>query len=115
MASELWRGAPLQPVLSSFSSVALEAARAAAPDLPRGLLVDEVPADWLGQLRALDCVALHCNQQHLGEHEARAIKQAGYGLLCWTVNDPAAARLLLGWGVDCLVTDALELIGPDFA
>jgi glycerophosphoryl diester phosphodiesterase len=60
-------------------------------------------------------VALHCNQQHLGEHEARAIKQAGHGLLCWTVNDPVAARLLLGWGVDCLVTDALELIGPDFA
>jgi glycerophosphoryl diester phosphodiesterase len=114
MASELWRGAPLQPVLSSFSSVALEAARTAAPDLPRGLLVDEVPADWLGQLRALDCVALHCNQQHLGEQKARAIKKAGYGLLCWTVNDPVAARRLLGWGVDCVVTDALGLIGPDF-
>jgi glycerophosphoryl diester phosphodiesterase len=114
MASELWRGAPLQPVLSCFSSVALEAARAAAPDLPRGLLVDQVPADWLGQLRALDCVALHCNQQHLGEQRARAIKKAGYGLLCWTVNDPVAARRLLGWGVDCVVTDALGLIGPDF-
>ena len=115
MASELWRGAPLQPVLSSFSSVALEAARAAAPDLPRGLLVDEVPADWPGQLRALDCVGLHCNQRHLGEHEARAIKKAGYGLLCWTVDDPVAARRLLGWGADCLVTDALGLIGPGFA
>jgi len=114
MASELWRGAPLQPVLSSFSSVALEAARAAAPDLPRGLLVDEVPADWLGRLRALDCMALHCNQQRLGERSARAIKEAGYGLLCWTVNDPVAARRLLGWGVDCVVTDALGLIGPDF-
>src|SRR5258708_7550311 len=114
MASELWRGAQLQPLLSSFSSVALEAARAAAPDLPRGLLVDEVPADWLGQLRALDCVALHCNQQHLGEQRARAIKKAGYGLLGWTVNDPVAARRLLGWGVDCVVTDALALIGADF-
>ena len=101
-------------MLSSFSSVALEAARAAARELPRGLLVDEVPADWLGQLRALDCVALHCNQRHLGEHEARAIKKAGYGLLCWTVNDPVAARRLLGWGTDCLVTDALKLIGPVF-
>jgi len=25
------------------------------------------------------------------------------------------ARRLLAWGVDCLVTDALERIGPDFA
>ena len=115
MASELWRGAALQPVLSSFSTVALEAARAAAPDLPCGLLVDKVPPDWLRQLRALDCVALHCNQKHLGEHGARAIKQAGYGLLCWTVNDPVAARRLLSWGADCLVTDALKLIGPGFA
>jgi len=115
MASELWRGAALQPVLSSFSTVALEAARAAAPDLPCGLLVDKVPPDWLRQLRALDCVALHCSQKHLGEHGARAIKQAGYGLLCWTVNDPVAARRLLSWGADCLVTDALKLIGPGFA
>src|SRR5882762_8071008 len=100
--------------LGVWASVALEAARAAAPDLPRGLLVDEVPADWLGQLCALDCVALHCNQQHLGEQRARAIKKAGYGLLGWTVNDPVAARRLLGWGVDCVVTDALALIGADF-
>ncbi len=111
MASELWRGAPLQPVLSSFSAEALQAARLTAPELPRGCLVDEIPYGW----RALDCMALHCNQQHLTEENAKAIKKAGYGLLCWTVNDPAAARRLLGWGVDCLVTDALKLIGPDFA
>jgi hypothetical protein len=36
-------------------------------------------------------------------------------LLCWTVNDPVAARRLLGWGADCLVTDVLGVIGPDFA
>ena len=111
MASELWRGAPLQPVLSSFSAEALQAARLSAPQLPRGCLVDEIPYGW----RALDCMALHCNQQHLTEENAKAIKKAGYGLLCWTVNDAAAARRLLGWGVDCLVTDALKLIGPDFA
>jgi glycerophosphoryl diester phosphodiesterase len=43
------------------------------------------------------------------------VRQHGYGLLCWTVNDAETARRLLGWGVDCLVTDALRTIAPDFA
>jgi len=30
------------------------------------------------------------------------------------VNDPEAARRLLGWGVECLVTDVLDVIGPAF-
>ncbi len=44
MAAEHWRGAPLQPVLSSFSPVALLAARQAEPQLPRGLLVGRTAA-----------------------------------------------------------------------
>ena len=114
-ARELWRGAELPPVLSSFSVVALEAAQQAAPDLPRGYLVDQVPQDWEGTVRRLGCVAVHCDHQKLTEENAKAIRQAGYALLCWTVNDPVAGRRLLEWGVDCLVTDALRAIGPDFA
>jgi len=113
-AHELWRGAELPPVLSSFSIVALEAAKRGAPDLPRGYLVDEVPEDWEGTARLLGCIAVHCNHQKLTEQKAKAIRKAGYALLCWTVNDPVAGRRLRDWGVDCLVTDALQVIGPDF-
>jgi glycerophosphoryl diester phosphodiesterase len=115
MASELWRDASLPPVLSSFSIAALEAAQAAAPDLPRGLLVEELPADWEGTARRLGCVAVHCNHRKLSEERAEAVRKAGYALLCWTVNDAVAGRRLLLWGVDCLVTDALKTITPDFA
>ena len=38
VARELWRGAPLQPLLSSFHPLALAAAREAAPEPPRGVL-----------------------------------------------------------------------------
>jgi len=113
-AREWWQGAPLQPVLSSFSLEALQAAREAAPEAALGFLVDEVPPGWQAAARRLGCVSVHCNQQKLTERQAAEISAAGYGLLCWTVNEPAAARRLLGWGVDCLVTDALALIGPDF-
>ena len=114
MARDLWRGASLPPVLSSFSLAALEAARAAEPGARLGYLVDEIPPDWREVMKRLDCVSLHCNQEKLSAPQAREVHSDRYGLLCWTVNDPAIARRLLNWEVDCLVTDALEVIGPDF-
>jgi glycerophosphoryl diester phosphodiesterase len=114
LARELWRGAALPPVLSSFSVVALEAAREAAPELPRGYLVDKIPADWRQTLGRLGCVALHCNCKYMSEALAAEAHGAGYAILLWTVNEPALARQMLAFGADCLVTDALDRIGPDF-
>ena len=114
LARELGRGAALPPVLSSFSTEALEAARDAAPDLPRGYLVGKIPDDWRGAMERLGCIALHCNYKALTEKLAAEIHGAGYAILLWTVNEPEIARQRLALGADCLVTDALDRIGPDF-
>ncbi len=114
MAAEHWRGAPLQPVLSSFSPLALAAARQAAPQLPRGLLVGRIPSRWREMLQDLECFALHANYRALNARITDEAHQAGCAVLAWTVNDRRAARKLLGWGVDCLVTDRLDRITPDF-
>ena len=103
------------PLLSSFSEVALAAAQQAAPDVPRALLLDIIPRNWEPRARALGAVAIHTNHKHLSAHLARAIKLAGFGLFCYTVNNPIRARELLAWGVDAFCTDRIELIGPDFA
>lgn len=103
------------PLFSSFSFEALTAAKAAAPGIPRGFLVDVIPADWRDRLQALDAVALHTNHKHLLAERAHAVKAAGYGLFCYTVNSPDRAREILGWGVDAFCTDRIDLIGPDFA
>jgi glycerophosphoryl diester phosphodiesterase len=108
----LWAGAARQPLLSSFSGVALKSAMLAAPELQRAYLFDEVPPDWHQRLAALDCVALHCNAKKLTAELAAAIKRAGYGLMCWTVNDIAQGEALFGWGVDALCTDRLDLFQP---
>ncbi len=115
MARELWRGAEVAPLLSSFSVDALAAARAAVPELPRGAIVGELPKNWEDEAKRLKCFSIHCKAAKLSEAQAKEIRDAGYGLLCWTVNDPAAARRLFGMGVDCLVTDALKAIVPTFA
>ena len=114
MTRELWRGAPLAPLLSSFSIDALAAARAVAPELARGYLVEKIPSDWHDTMKRLACVALHCNFKSLNPELATEIHGAGYSILLWTVNDPADGRRLLGMGADCLVTDALDRIGPGF-
>jgi glycerophosphoryl diester phosphodiesterase len=103
------------PLLSSFSVDALAAARAAAPEVARAWLVGEVPSDFEARAGALGAVAIHANQQRLTPRLASAVRRAGLGLFCYTVNDPARARELLDWGVDAFCTDRIDQIGADFA
>ncbi len=97
------------PLFSSFSEEALAGAREKAPEIPRGLLFDAVPADWRERLVRLDCVTLHCNHARLTAETARAVSAAGFGLLCYTVNTVARAEALFSWGVDAICTDRLDL------
>ena len=114
LARELWRGAPEQPLLSSFQPAALAAAKAAAPELARGAITRSIPSDWESWMQKLGCVSLHCDYRMLLPRQVRTVHDAGYWLACWTVNDPEIARVLFGWGVDAVITDRLDLIGPDF-
>lgn len=106
---------PALPLFSSFSFEALRAAQVAAPDIPRGFLTDVIEDDWQQRLEELDAVALHTNHKYLSPMEAQAVKQAGYGLFCYTVNKPARAKEILGWGVDGFCTDRIDLIGANFS
>lgn len=113
-AQELAGQPALAPLFSSFSFDALAAAKEVAPGIPRGYLVDVVPSDWRMQLDRLDAIALHTNHKNLSEKCAQAVKDAGFGLFCYTVNEPVRAREILSWGVDAFCTDRIDLIGPDF-
>lgn len=103
------------PLLSSFSPASLAAAQAAVPELPRGLLMDEWRSDWRTLTRQLACVSIHLNHRLLDAGRVAELKDAGLHILVYTVNKPQRAAELLGWGVDCICTDRIDLIGPDFA
>jgi len=115
LARELWRGVTVSPLLSSFQPAALESARAAAPDLSRGFLVYRLDRGWREVARDLDCVSVHCDCRHLTAAQISEVHEAGFWLLCYTVNDSESARRLLSWGVDGILTDRLDLIPPDLA
>ncbi len=110
----LWEGQPIAPLLSSFSLVALEAAQQAVPTLARGLLLERWRDDWLALTQRLGCISIHIDHQVLTEERVATLKAAGLRILVYTVNRPDRARLLLNWGVDCICTDRIDLIGADF-
>ena len=111
-ASVLWAGATVAPLLSSFSEAALEAARHAAPSLPRALLLHELPSDWLQRCLALECVALDAHHQVLDAEVIASAHRAGLKVLSYTVNDAARADALFGYGLDGLITDSIDTIDP---
>ncbi|WP_045854006.1 glycerophosphodiester phosphodiesterase [Raoultella terrigena] len=112
-ARELWQGMTA-PLLSSFEIDALEAAQQAAPELPRGLLLDEWREDWRELTARLGCVSIHLNHKLLDEARVASLKAAGLYILVYTVNKPQRAAELLRWGVDSICTDAIDVIGPNF-
>ena len=86
----------------------------AAPELPRGLLLDEWRDDWRELTARLGCVSIHLNHKLLDKARVMQLKDAGLRILVYTVNKPQRAAELLRWGVDCICTDAIDVIGPNF-
>lgn len=103
------------PLFSSFSYTALMSAKQHAPEIPRAYLLDKYQDDWLMRMQELEARALHTNQKHLSPTWASQIKEASYGLFCYTVNSPERGRELLSLGVDAFCTDRIDLIPANFA
>ncbi len=93
------------PLLSSFKIGSLAAARDAAPAIARGYLLSRLGRGWQKEAAALGCVSVHCNHRHLDRQAAAEVRQAGYRLLAYTVNDATRGRQLFDWGVDAVFTD----------
>lgn len=103
------------PLLSSFSHEALLAAQAQASELKRACLFDAIPGNWRELLQEAGAQALHTNYRNLAPALAAEIRQAGYGLFCYTVNDPESLLTILAWGVDAFCTDRIDLIRADLS
>ncbi len=111
-AQSLWAGADVMPLLSSFSEVALAAAREAVPVLPCALLGDQIPDDWRARVARLGCIAVDLDHALLTAARIDEFHAAGLRVAAWTVNEPARVAELLVWGVDSIITDAVDVIPP---
>ncbi len=112
-AASLWRDAEVPPLLSSYAEATLDSARVAASALPRALLLDELPDDWLDRLARLECVALDVDYCVLTAGIVETAHRRGYRVCCFTPNEPERVAELAAWGVDTMITDAVDQIPAD--
>lgn len=96
---------PDKLMISSFNYSALQVCYLLNPSLYLGYLVEEVPHDWLLKLAAIEAYSLNCHYLSLTEHQARAVKAAGYKLLCYTANSAESVAQHWSWGMDTVITD----------
>ena len=111
-AARLWPRGTLPPLLSSFRAEALQAAREAAPQLPRALLLDALRDGWFEQAQSLGCRAVVTAYALMDAALIAKLHAAGLRALVYTVNDPAEAERLHALGIDGLITDAVDRFSP---
>ena len=113
LSTGLWQGAKVQPLISSFSLESLEIARDLAPQIPRGVLFERVPADWLETLRRLQAVTLHCAADDVSDDVLAEAQANGIPVLCYTVNSKKDAISKFERGVSAIFTDRLDLFATE--
>jgi glycerophosphoryl diester phosphodiesterase len=111
-AARLWQGAAVPPLLTSFQPEALQGARDAAPELPRGLLLEGLWTGWLETALTLGCVAVVCKHALWDTSSVTQAKSAGFRTLSYTVNDEWAAQRLMDLGTDGIITDRVDWFAP---
>jgi len=110
-----WPSQAPVPVVSSFKRASLEAARDAAPAMPRGYLVDSLGRGWVAAAKALGCATIHPGFRSLTAAQVALAKANGFPVLVWTVNEPRRAVELRRWGVDSLISDVPGAIAAAIA
>lgn len=103
--------AALKPLLSSFSTDALVAAREAAPEFDRAhLFEDPLPWNWAARCKTAGAVALDAHWRTLTPAVIAEAHDHQLRVACYTCNDLAEAEKLWSWGVDTVITDAVDVI-----
>jgi len=107
---ERLRGRTPEVLVSSFRPAMVAALQRLAPRAPRGILFRLVPRNWAEIAARLDCAVVGADHRRLRPRRIAAIRDSGYQLAAFTVNDPARARLLYGWGVTSVFSDIPDII-----
>lgn len=96
-------------LLSSFHHTYLPICKELLPDSPTAVLTEEeAPENLIDYLELLQADAYHPDEKHLNEETVERVRQAGYFLNAYTVNDPLRQKELFDWGVNGVFTDYLE-------
>lgn len=92
-------------ILSSFSWSVLALLRQKGINLPIAMLMHEWHENWADYAKQLSCISININQEIATQVRVHEIREQGYGILSYTVNDIKRACELFGWGVNGVFSD----------
>ncbi|MCK9454086.1 glycerophosphodiester phosphodiesterase family protein [Sulfurimonas sp.] len=96
-------------LLSSFRHEYMRAFKKRLPDVPTAALVEGRGAfNLLEYLRKLKVDAYHFDDKSVDEKTVKMLREAGFFLGVYTVNDPKRAKELFEMGVNYIFSDSLD-------
>ena len=90
---------------SSFAWDALEETLVFAPHIRRGVLVEDISGDWRPAAKKVSAYSINYDADLLTPELIKEIKDGGYHLLAYTVNDPVLAKQLRAQGTEAFFCD----------
>ncbi len=93
----------------SFDHEAIVRMREIAPEIPRGVLFEDRLPDILALMQRTGARDVWPHWKLVDAALVNAVRAHGGRVICWTVNDPGAARTLTAVGVDGLCGDDVRI------
>ena len=96
---------PSRLIVSSFDHELLRAFHEACPTVTLGWLIERASDEWREDASSLGVSAIHPGVVGLTREDVSGMREAGFDVNVWTVNDVEQARELASWGVTGIFTD----------
>ncbi|PMD71332.1 glycerophosphodiester phosphodiesterase family protein [Companilactobacillus nuruki] len=97
-------------IISSFNPIMLEKMYKLKPNLKYAVLFSKstLGDDWNLVMQACHAKIVHPDSVGLTENKVKRMKDYGYEINVWTVDDINRAQELLSWGVDGVITNIAD-------
>ena len=99
-------------LISSFCHKTLQMLKYNLPEVPRALIVREIPANWQLLIKQMQCSSLHISEESLDQRQVQMVQSTGIKLVAFTINDRKRAKSLFAMGVPSIFTDVPGTIFP---
>lgn len=99
-------------IISSFNHEYLRQVRSLSPDLAIGVLMSGPVMDPVALMRELDAQAYHPSYKITDPKQVRLLREAGYDVNVWTVNEEKEMLALIEMGVTGIFTDYPQRLKP---
>lgn len=97
-------------LISSFNWDELKEMRRINPDVAIAVLTGDDPLEAIPVAKALKAEAINPNFKKLNLEVANKIREAGFKIYTWTVNEPNDINMAKRWAVDGIITNYPERV-----